>query len=57
MVCQEYIRRSCVCLLHKAQIYQSLDIEVAIDALETGFDEFEGLWCLDSEGSVQLTEY
>ena len=46
-----------MCLLHKAQIYQSLDIEVAINALETGFDEFKGLQCLDSEGSVQLTKY
>jgi hypothetical protein len=43
MVCQEYICESCVCLLHKAQIYQSLDIKVTIDALETGFDEFKGL--------------
>jgi hypothetical protein len=46
-----------VCLLHKAQIYQSLDINIVINALETGFDEFKGLWCLNSKGSVQLTKY
>jgi hypothetical protein len=46
-----------VCLLHKAQIYQSLDINVTIDALKTGFDEFEGLRCLNSKGLVQLTKY
>jgi hypothetical protein len=54
-----------VCLLHKAQIYQFLNIRVAINALKTGFDGFKGLQCLNSKGfrrldykgSVRLAKY